>query len=714
MYQPNEKELALWETTRSILSAWKGAPPKKEALCDAVHPDHRGEYYDLLEGWLSQGRLAVSSKEGIALPGQLGYVAGRVQRNARGFAFLVQPDSDEDYFISPTNQGGAMNGDIVLAQPMNRVREGMRKECRVTKIVTRVNQQVVGTYKADFRGAGCVISDDARLGAVVYIPARETGAAKDGMKVVAQITRYPNERHTDCGGFISQVLGAPGDKGVDITAIVKAMGIRDEFPEAVLAEADRIPQSVQPGQIMGRTDWRGTPIVTIDGDDSKDFDDAVSLEQLEDGQMRLGVHIADVSEYVTRGSQLDQEALERGTSVYLLDRVIPMLPEALSNGICSLNPQVDRLALSCVMDINSQGEVTHYQMQESVIRSTRRMTYREVNLILEKQDQETCDKYRELVPLFQRMQILAQWLEGRRKRRGALDLDIPEPQILLDEEGHATDIVIHERGVSNRMIEEFMLVANETVASWLDGMEIPTIYRVHEQPDPEKMQDLDAFVQPFGYRVRGLNKGVTPKNLQQLLEKLEGQSCQAVVNRVVLRSLQKARYAPQNLGHFGLAATDYCHFTSPIRRYPDLSVHRSVKAVLRGQADARWVQQMGASMPAIALQSSEREIAAVKCEREVDDLKMAEYMQRYVGESFEGVISGVTEFGLFVELPNTVEGLIRMSSMEDDFYDYDEKSYSLKGRRTGRQYHLGDPVTVIVAKADTVSRQIDFALDNKK
>ena len=319
MYQPNEKELALWETTQKILSQWKGAPPMKLELCDAVDPDHRGEYYELLEGWLAQGKLALSNKEGIALPGQLGYVAGRVQRNARGFAFLVQPDSDEDFFIAPTNQGTAMHGDIVLANPLNRVREGMRKECRVVKVITRVHKQVVGTYKMDFRGSGCVMSDDARLGAVVYIPARDAGGAQDGMKVVAQITRYPNNKHNDCGGFISQVLGAPGDKGVDITAIVKAMGIREEFPEAALAETDRIPQSVQPGQIMGRVDWRGKPIVTIDGDDSKDFDDAVSMEQLENGQLRLGVHIADVSEYVSRGSEIDQEAMERGTSVYLLD-----------------------------------------------------------------------------------------------------------------------------------------------------------------------------------------------------------------------------------------------------------------------------------------------------------------------------------------------------------------------------------------------------------
>ncbi len=634
-----------------------------------------------------------------------------MQRNARGFAFLVQPDDEEDFFISPTNLGAAMHGDIVLAQPQGRAREGMRKECKVVKVLTRARTHVVGTYKADFRGSGCVISDDTRLGAVVFIPARETDGAKDGMKVVAEITRYPDGKRDDCAGRITEVLGEAGDKGVDITAIVRAMEIRDIFPPQVMEEADRLPQQVTSEQIQGRTDWRGIPTVTIDGDDSKDFDDAVSLQELDNGLLRLGVHIADVSEYVRRGSPLDREAYERGTSVYLLDRVIPMLPEALSNGICSLNPQVDRLALTCVMDLNDQGDVVNFKLEESVIRSTQRMTYHDVNRILEDNDPELCEKYAALVPMFHQMERAAQWLQGRRKRRGALELDIPEPQIVLDEDGHAIDVVVHERGVSNRMIEEFMLVANETVAGWLDGMGIPAVYRVHEQPDPEKMQDLDAFVQPFGYRIKGLNKGVTPKNLQQLLERMEGQSCAAVVNRVMLRSLQKARYAPQNLGHFGLAATDYCHFTSPIRRYPDLTVHRSVKAVLRGLADGRWVEEAAASMPAIALESSEKEVAAVKAEREVDDLKMAEYMSGHVGEHFEGVISGVTEFGIFVELPNTVEGLVRLATMEDDYYDFNEKAYALIGRRTGKAYHLGDTVKVIVAKADVVSRQIDFALE---
>ncbi len=708
---PNEKELALWENTRDILTRWKGAPPKEKELCDAVNPEHRGEYYDLIQAWLSEGRLALSSKEGIGLPSQFGYVGGRVQRNARGFAFLVQPDDEEDFFISPTNLGAAMHGDIVLAQPQGRAREGMRKECKVVKVLTRARTHVVGTYKADFRGSGCVISDDTRLGAVVFIPAREAGGAKDGMKVVAEITRYPDGKRDDCAGRITEVLGEAGDKGVDITAIVRAMEIRDVFPPQVLEEADRLAQQVLAEQLQGRTDWRGIPTVTIDGDDSKDFDDAVSLQALDNGLLRLGVHIADVSEYVRRGSALDREAFERGTSVYLLDRVIPMLPEALSNGICSLNPQVDRLALTCVMDLNDQGDVVDFKVEESVIRSTQRMTYHDVNRILEENDAGLCEKYAPLVPMFRQMEQAAQWLQGRRKRRGALELDIPEPQIVLDEQGHAVDVVIHERGVSNRMIEEFMLVANETVAGWLDGMGIPAVYRVHEQPDPEKMQDLDAFVQPFGYRIKGLNKGVTPKNLQQLLERMEGQSCAAVVNRVMLRSLQKARYAPQNLGHFGLAATDYCHFTSPIRRYPDLTVHRSVKAVLRGMADGRWVEEAAASMPAIALESSEKEAAAVKAEREVDDLKMAEYMSAHVGEHFEGVISGVTEFGIFVELPNTVEGLVRLATMEDDYYDFNEKAYALIGRRTGKQYHLGDTVKVIVAKADVVSRQIDFAME---
>lgn len=708
---PNEQELAIWTLTQGILESWHGTPPKEKELCDAVNPDHRGNYYDLIKKWLGEGRLALSSKEGLGLPHQFGFVSGRVQRTARGFAFLVQPDSDEDYYISATNLGEAMHGDIVLALPQSRIREGMRKECRVVKVLTRAHTHVVGTFKADFRGAGCVMSDDMRLGAVVYIPSHAVGSAKDGMKVVAEITRYPDGKRDDCAGRITEVIGGADEKGVDITAIVRAMDLPDRFPDLVLSEADKLPQEVSQAACQGRTDYRGQTIVTIDGDDSKDFDDAVSLEALSGGLYRLGVHIADVSEYVPRGSLIDQEAFDRGTSVYLLDRVIPMLPFALSNGICSLNPQVDRLALSCVMDINPQGEVVNFEVHESVIRSTNRMTYHEVNLILEKDDPEMCAKYENLVAMFRQMQTVADYLGERRVQRGSLELDIPEPQIVLDKDGHAVDIQIHERGVSNRMIEEFMLVANETVAGWLDGMGMPTVYRVHENPDPEKMENLDAFVQPFGYRIKGLNKGVTPKNLQQLLTSIKGNSCEAVVNRVLLRSLQKARYSPQNSGHFGLAATDYCHFTSPIRRYPDLTVHRSLKTVLRGQSDARWVEQATASMPVIALQSSEREVVAAKAEREVDDLKMAEYMSSHVGEHYDGIISGVTEFGIFVELPNTIEGLVRLSSLEDDFYDFNEKTYSLIGRRTGNQFHLGDAIKVIVAKADVISRQIDFVME---
>lgn len=705
--QIETRKQKMQEDCVALLKTWVGKPPEEQELCQRLGLEGPEAVLWLRE-WEQEGLIVCNRKGGYGLPAQWGYVAGRVQRNAKGFAFLVTDAQEDDLFIPANGLGGAMHGDFVLANLSHRPHaDNRRQECEVVRVLKRAHTQVVGRYEPTSQG-GYVVCDEARLGSDVFIAPRYRNGAQKGDKVVCRILRYAGQRK-DAQGEITEVLGGAGDAGVDVLAIIRSKKLPDGFPDPVLREAAQMPKRVTKEARAARLDLRQEVVVTIDGADSKDFDDAVSIRKTAGG-WQLGVHIADVSAYVREGSALDKEALARGNSVYLLDRVLPMLPESLSNGICSLNPDVDRLTLSCIMELDAAGQVLRADLAQSVIHSHARLTYDEVNDLLEKQDAETARRLSAVAPALQEMQRLAAVLYARRVERGALNLDIPEPAFRLDETGHCVEVTVRARGTAHKMIEEFMLAANETVAAFLDGREIPTIYRVHEDPSQEKMEDLDLFVRNFNLKIEGVHKGVKPKALQQVLEAVQGQPAEGILSRVLLRSLQKARYAPENKGHFGLAAQNYCHFTSPIRRYSDLVVHRCVKAVLEGRVTGPWLEQMRERVPDWAQQCSEREVVAVEAERAVDDLKMTEYMADHVGEAFQGVISGVTEFGLFVELPCTVEGLVHITNLDDDFYVYDEKQYALIGRRRRKVYRLGDPARVRVVKADVDTRKIDFEL----
>ncbi|NLG37044.1 MAG: ribonuclease R [Clostridiales bacterium] len=695
------------EIERALIK-WQGRPPGDFELADALHPPDRGEFYDLLEKMRIEGRLVRTRRGGWTLPRQIGMAAGKVQRHSRGFAFLIQDDPDEeDIFIPAAQLNGAMHGDRVLVTLGRGERGDRRAEAEVREVLSHGRSRIVGLFEASDSG-GYVTPDDTRIGMDLFIPRHAQGGAQSGMKVVAEITRWPEGQRGPAGRVI-EVLGSAADVGVDILSIIREMGLPDRFPERVLREAERIPQTVQPKAIEGRLDLRGQVVFTIDGADAKDLDDAVSVEPLPGDGWRLGVHIADVSSYVRPGTALDEEAFARGTSVYLVDRVVPMLPEALSNGICSLNPGVDRLTLSCVMDITPSGEVKDFAVSESVIRSAAHMTYDDVNRVLDA-NPDACREYDTLAPHFTQMARLAQALNARRMKRGSLELDIDEAYIEVDDEGKPVNITPRERGASHRMIEEFMLCANETVAAWLWNMGMPAVYRIHENPDPDKMKELALFAEFLGHRLSVRPGDVQPGDMQALLRSAHNTPEENILSRIVLRSMRKARYSPENKGHFGLAAANYCHFTSPIRRYPDLFVHRVVHAVLAGSITPSWLEAQAVRAAEAARQSSEREIAAQEAERAADDLKMTEYMSKHVGEVFDAIISGVTEFGLFVELPSTVEGLVRMTSLDDDYYIYDEKRYCLTGRRTRRTYRLGDPVQVECMGTDLAQRRIEFEM----
>jgi len=585
---------------------------------------------------------------------------------------------------------------------------GDRKaEGEVVRILKRANKTVVGTFESS-RYFGFVVPDDTRISGDIFIPKDEFNNAKSGYKVVAEIVKWPEKRR-NAEGRIIEVIGDKDDPGNDIVSIIKAYELKEEFPEEVIRQAEAIPDVVSEDMIKGRRDLRNLRMVTIDGEDAKDLDDAVSIEVLPNGNYRLGVHIADVSYYVTENSPLDKEALKRGTSVYLVDRVIPMLPKKLSNGICSLNPKVDRLAFTVMMDIDRKGKVIDHEIFESVINIDERMTYTNVYKILVEKDEELIKRYEYLVDDFQKMQELALILRQRRFERGAIDFDFEEAKIILDEKGKPVDIKRYEITIANKIIEEFMLVCNETVAEHFFWANVPFVYRIHEDPDPEKIESLAEFVHNLGYTLKGINK-IHPKALQQLLEKIKGKNEERIISTVMLRSLQKARYSSNNAGHFGLAAKYYSHFTSPIRRYPDLIIHRIMKDYLKGRMDEQREEYLERNLPEIAKQCSERERAADEAERETEDLKKVEYMKQHEGEIFTGIISGVTSFGMFVELENTIEGLVRLSSMDDDYYVFNEKMYCLMGERTRKIYRIGDEVRVQVARADVPTRQIDFVL----
>ncbi|RRJ67498.1 ribonuclease R [Paenibacillus oralis] len=676
------------------------------------------EFLKLLNRLEQEGQIILTRTHRYGVPERMDLVRGRLQAHAKGFAFLIPEDRDHpDVYIHANDLKSAMNGDTVLVRVSSKSAGGGKLEGEVVRIVHRAVTQVVGVFQ-NHESYGFVIPDDKRINRDVFIPQEGFGGAVDGEKVVAQIVEYPEGRAAAVGQ-VSEILGHKDDPGVDILSIIRKHQLPEAFPEDVMAEALEAPDEIEEEEIarQGQRDLRGKVIVTIDGEDAKDLDDAVHVERLPNGNIRLGVHIADVGYYVRENSRLDQEAYNRGCSVYLVDRVIPMLPHRLSNGICSLNPKVDRFTLSCEMEFNDQMKVVNHDIFTSVIRTKERMTYTNVRKILQEEDPEVTERYADLAETFRLMKELALKLRANRMRRGAVDFDFEESKVIVDENGKPVDIVKRERSIAEQIIEEFMLAANETVAEHFHWLKVPFIYRIHEDPDQEKLMNFLAFVANFGYTVKG-GKGnkVHPRALQTLLEDIRGTKEQTVISTMMLRSMKQAKYDAESTGHFGLAAEFYTHFTSPIRRYPDLVIHRVIREVIEGGgalSEAR-LEYLASRMQDIAQQSSERERIAVEAERDTEQLKKAEFMLDKVGEEFPGIISSVTSFGMFIELDNTVEGLIRLSAMTDDYYHFHEQHMALIGERTSKIYRIGDEVKIRVARVNMDDHTIDFEMVDMK
>ena len=676
---------------------------KELAMLLQVGKEERQELHEVLQALMDEGRIMVTSKGKYQI-GDGTFVTGTFISNERGFGFVEVPDRADDVFIPESKTKGAFLKDRVLVRLGASVK-GKRQEGEIVKILEHIITTVVGIYdKAD--NFGFVIPDNHKIGADIFVPKERSKGAMDGHKVVCEITSYGNgKNHPE--GKIVEILGHVNDPGVDILSIVKGFGLPMEFPEKVMQQAERIPEEVSEADMSGRRDLRNVTMVTIDGEDAKDLDDAVSLSWSDDHYF-LGVHIADVTNYVQENSALDWEAFERGTSVYLVDRVIPMLPHRLSNGICSLNMGVDRLALSCLMTIDKKGQIVDYEIMPSVICVDQRMSYTSVKKILEDHDPEEIMKYEALVPMFEKMEELSGLLRQRRYKRGAADFDFPESKIILDEEGMPIEIKAYERNVATKIIEDFMLAANETVAEHFFWTETPFVYRTHDKPDPDKVKKLSEFISHFGYHIKVSGEEVHPKEYQKLLKKVEGTPEEALISRLTLRSMKQARYSPECSGHFGLACKYYCHFTSPIRRYPDLQIHRIIKEQLRGKLDDKRISHYKDRLPLVSKQSSERERRAEEAERETVKLKKVAYMENHLGDVFDGIISGVTSWGVYVEMSNTVEGMIRVSDLPYDFYEYDENAYSLTGKDSGRRYCIGQLMRVRVIRTNVFEKTIDL------
>ena len=678
---------------------------KEMAIFLQVPKERRQELQEVLDALLQEGKIEVSQK-GKYQKSRGVFLTGVFTAHPKGFGFVSVDGMEEDVFIPEDQVHGAMHQDTVQIT-VKPGQSGKRREGAVNRIVKRGTDRIVGLYQ-ESRNFGFVIPDNERYTRDIFVPKEDSGGAVNGHKVVVELVSYGTDRKSPEGKVV-EILGHISDPGTDILSIVKGYDLPVEFPEKVMRQAERVPDRISEADMQGRTDLRDVQMVTIDGEDAKDLDDAVSLE-MNGGQYILGVHIADVANYVQEGSALDREAFERGTSVYLVDRVIPMLPRRLSNGICSLNEGQDRLALSCIMTIDQKGKVLDHVIAETVIRVDRRMTYTSVKKILEEQDAEESARYEELVPMFQRMQELAGLLRERRRARGSIDFDFPETKVILDEKGEPVEILPYDRNTATKIIEDFMLIANETVAEDYFWQELPFVYRTHENPDPDRMKKLSTFINNFGYSIRFREDEVHPKELQKLLERLEGTPEETLISRLTLRSMKQAKYTTECTGHFGLAARYYCHFTSPIRRYPDLQIHRIIKDSLRGRMNQEKIEHYRKILDEVAKQSSERERRADEAERETIRLKKAEYMSRHLWEEYEGVISGVTGWGLYVELPNTVEGLVHVASLQGDYFEYNENAYEMVGQRTGKTYRLGQTVRVQVVKADRTTRTVDFEL----
>ncbi|WP_050640225.1 MULTISPECIES: ribonuclease R [Clostridia] len=687
---------------------------KEIAIVLQIPKEQRSELKEVLDALEEEGKIHVS-KKGKYTKGEARRLTGVFQANARGFGFVIQEGEEEDIFIPEENIGGAFQGDqvefVVTKEADSRHgTDGKRKEGRIVRILSHGTTKVVGLYEK-CKSFGFVRPDSQRVLNDIYIPEGKDKGAMNGHKVVVELTSYGGQDMKPEGRVV-EIIGHINDPGTDIMSIVKGYDLPVEFPERVLNQAERVGKEVSEADMAGRMDLRDWQMVTIDGEDAKDLDDAVSLTK-EGDLYRLGVHIADVSNYVQEKSALDREALKRGTSVYLADRVIPMLPHKLSNGICSLNAGENRLALSCIMTINGNGEVVDHEIAETVIRVDERMSYTSVAKILKEQEEAVLNgvessKYKELVPMFLLMAELSGILREKRRKRGSIDFDFPETKMILDENGKPVDIKPYERNVATKLIEDFMLMANETVAEEYFWRELPFLYRTHEQPDEEKIRKLSTFINNFGYHIHVGNSEIRPKEVQKLLGKVEGTPQEPLISRLALRSMKQAKYTPENTGHFGLAAKYYTHFTSPIRRYPDLQIHRIIKENIRGRMDAQREEHYNTILPEVARQSSECERRAEEAERETVKLKKVEYMRHRIGEEFDGVISGLTKWGAYVELENTIEGLVHVTNMRDDHYDYREEQYELVGEHTRKVYKLGQKVRVRVLDADRLQRTIDF------
>ena len=670
-----------------------------------VPKDQRPDLREVLESLMAEGKIMIDVK-GKFKVSKASLMTGTFSGTLKGYGFVTLEEGTEDIFIPENATKGAFHNDRVQIEILEAV-TGKRREGRVVNILERGTDTVVGTF-AKSKNFGFVVADNQKFGKDIYIPKDKTKGAVTGHKVVVQIIDY-GTKDKNPEGKVIEILGHINDPGVDIMSIVRAYGLPEEFPDGVMHQVEKIPQEIDTADLAGRVDIRSWQMVTIDGEDAKDLDDAITLTK-EGNLYKLGVHIADVSHYVTEKSPLDEEAVKRGTSVYLVDRVIPMLPHALSNGICSLNAGVDRLALSCFMDIDGNGTVVGHRIAETVVKVTRRMSYTSVKKILEDHDEEECREYEPLIPMFELMAELADILREKRRKRGSIDFDFPESKITLDKKGKPIDIKPYERNKATKIIEDFMLICNETIAEDYFWQELPFVYRTHEYPDNEKIQKLGIFINNFGYSIKIGQDEIHPKELQKLMEKIEDTPEEALISRLTLRSMKQAKYTVSNEGHFGLATKYYCHFTSPIRRYPDLQIHRIIKENIKNGIGERRVKHYDKILPVIAMQSSNMERRADEAEREVEKLKKAEYMQQFIGREFEGVISGITTWGLYVELPNTVEGMIRVTSLKDDYYFYDEEHYIMVGEHTKKTYKLGEKITVIVSAVDKLTRTIDFEL----
>ena len=665
----------------------------------------------MINSLISEGEVFETKKGKLVTTKSINLKTAVFMANAKGFGFARLEDSnDNDIYIPPESTLNAMNKDKILVRITVPSYNGKRASGEVVKILSPAKEGVVGTFD-EGRGFGFVICDDKKINDI-FIPKGSTKGAVTGSKVVVNITKRPSPNKC-AEGEVIEILGHKDDPGVDILSIIRQFDLPVDYPEDVYEQTEDMPEDITEAEIEGREDLRNIQTVTIDGDDSKDFDDAVSLDILENGNFLLGVHIADVSHYVTEGSPLDKEAYKRGTSVYLVDRVIPMIPHRLSNGICSLNPDTDRLTLSCIMEIDREGTVVNHKIVESVIHSNCRMTYTKVNNVIENNDPDQIKEYEEFVPMLRDMDKLRKILNNRRKLRGAVNFDFPEPKIILDSEGKVLDIKPYERNSATNLIEEFMLVCNETIAEDYYWQGIPFVFRNHDQPDEEKIEGLKKLISAFGYRIKGKGE-IHPMEIQKLIEKVKDTPQEHIISRMVLRSMKQAKYQAENIGHFGLAAKFYCHFTSPIRRYPDLQIHRIIKEVIEGKLTENRIKHYDSMLSEIAYHCSTTERTSDDAERETDRLKMAQYMQEHIGEEYNGLISGVTSWGIYVELENTVEGMVPLNEIDDDFYEYEEENLRVVGRRTGKIYMLGDEVRVRVIRTDIQARTIDFMFVEKE